>query len=440
MAGEESARVIQQMPGCVLARITGARRGAIVDGTKDDDACKRLVGVVTGEEEIATSRGSRLRGVLQQRDKAGGWDRLDPYALKLFRRMEPGPNPEVEIGRALAERGFTRTPALIGSLEYSRPGHDSATLAVLQTVVKHQGTGWEYTIDDLRRYYERVAARVHATTGQGGQEGQDTLPASPSPPPFFAATEHLYLRSAAVLGRRTAELHLALADVEDPAFRPEALDFAALDAIADATRAHAQTVLDLVDARLPTLQDPARSLAATLVSARTTLSARFDEIRRLNGAGLRIRIHGDYHLGEVLRVEEDFFVCGFEGDPARPLVERRARWSPLRDVASMLRSFSYAAYAALFAFTLNAPGDFSRLEPWADAWQHWVGDAFLREYRDAIIGTPLAVTDEAFPVLLKTFVLDKALNELAYELNNRPEWLCIPLTGLMNILEPSTRY
>ena len=462
LGGEDAERALKQMPGCVLARITGARKGAIVDGTKDDDTRERLVGVVCRHEEIATARGT-MRGMLQQGGNTDGSDRRDLYALELFRRIEPGPTPEVEIGRALAQRGFTRTPALLGALEYNRPGRDPATLALVQAVVKHQGTGWEYTIDELRRYYERVAARARRTEAQErldgrkgrleGLEGQDrqegrfeigpahpAIPALPGPPPFFVAIEHLYLRSAAVLGRRTAELHLALADVQEPAFRPDALDSAALDVLADDMRAHAHATLDLLEARRHTLQDAARSQADALAAARTDLVARLDEIRGLRAAGLRIRIHGDYHLGQVLRAEEDFFAFGFAGDPARPLADRRARQSPLKDVAGMIRSFSYAVYATLFAFTVDAPDTFSLLEPWAGAWQHWVGDGFLREYRAAIAGTPLAPGDEAFPILLKALTLDKALYELSYELDNRPEWVGIPLAGLLNMMSsPSAR-
>jgi maltose alpha-D-glucosyltransferase/alpha-amylase len=426
LSGEDAQRALKQTPGCVVARITGARKGAIVDGMKDDDVRDRLIALVTRQEAIATPRGS-VQGTLLPGPSVT--DARREQTLKLFRRIEPGPNPEFEIGRALVSRGFTRTPPLVGALEYNRPGFDPATLAVVQGLVKHQGSGWEYTIDDLRRYYERVAARVHATTGRE-VPAPPAPPASTEPPPFFAALEHLYLRGAAVLGRRTGELHLALADVQDPAFTPEALDLAALD---DNIRLHANAALNLLDARRSTLQDAARSQAEALLARRAALVARFDEIRGLDDAGRRIRIHGDYHLGQVLRTEEDFFILDFEGDPARPLAERRARQSPLKDVAGMVRSFSYAAYAALLAFTVHAPGDMALLEHWAQAWQHWVGDAFLREYRSTVAGAVWTPGNEAFSVLLRTLTLDKALYELTYELNNRPEWVRIPLTGLLNM-------
>jgi len=136
----------------------------------------------------------------------------------------------------------------------------------------------------------------------------------------------------------------------------------------------------------------------------------------------------------VLRTEEDFYILDFEGDPARPLAERRARHSPLMDVAGMVRSYSYAAYAALFATAVNRPDDIALLEPWANAWQHWVTDAFLREYRSTIGAAPIVPRDDAFAALLRAYAIDKALRELTYELNHRPEWARIPLAGLVKMM------
>jgi maltose alpha-D-glucosyltransferase/alpha-amylase len=445
ISSAKADHAIREAPGIILARMTGARKGAIVDGMTDDATCDRLLTIVTQHEEMATGAGI-VRGALELPVVAapdgaatGGarkWSRGsgdqsnsiafadEHYVLKLIRRLEHGPNPELEIGRVLAGSGFTRTPALIGALEYHQPGVDPAVLALVEQHITHQGSGWEYTVNELRRYYERVAAQTPPIDEAAQHE----------PPPFVVAIQRWYLQSAARLGRRTAELHLALASAGQPAFRPEVLDAAMLGALADSMRNQAHAALDLLERRREALPDTVLPQAAALLGAREALVAHFDRLRELAVAGERIRIHGDYHLGQVLRVEEDFVILDFEGEPARPLAERRAKQSPLKDVAGMVRSFSYAAYAALFSFTLHAPDSYPGLEPWAAAWQGWVAGAFLQEYRSVLGDSPVVPSGPAFTGLLHAFTLEKALYELAYELNNRPEWVRIPLSGVLKMV------
>ncbi|HYM25200.1 MAG TPA: maltose alpha-D-glucosyltransferase [Vicinamibacterales bacterium] len=446
LAGEAAERALQS-PASVLARITGARKGVIVDGLQDDEVCDRLLSVMKHGDEIATMKGSirglRLRQSLPaQPAPPAQWQRGssdqsnsiaffgDLQALKLFRRIVPSTNPELEIGRVLAERGFTHAARIESALEYWRPGLDPGTLAIAHAVVKHQGTGWDFTIDELRRYYERVDARVNRTQN----------PAAPAPvlpaeqlPPFFAALEQWYLATATSLGRRTAELHLTLADTPGPAFEPEPIDAAGLDAIARTMRTHANAALDLLERRSGTIAEAARADAAAILDARERIARAFDAVRSLPSGGMRIRVHGDYHLGQVLRAEDDFVLIDFEGEPARTIAERRAKQSPLKDVAGMLRSYSYAAYAALFVFTVHAPGDLAALEPWAETWRLWASRAFLAGYRETIGGISL-VPESVFEPLLHAFTMDKALYELAYELDARPDWVRIPLIGLRKLI------
>jgi maltose alpha-D-glucosyltransferase/alpha-amylase len=443
LAGEPADRALKEAPATVLARVTGARKGVIVDGLFDDDTCERILGMVDGASELATARGT-LRGLLTashfERAAERKWVRGsvdqsnsiafadERFALKLFRRVEPAINPEFEIGRFLAAHGFTRTPALLGGIEYDRPGLSPGMLAVVQAAITHQGSGWEFTIDELRRYYERVIARVQRTEMIDLTQGDQ-------PPPFFAALESWYLASATTLGRRTAELHLTLAQGLDPAFAPEPLDAAALDALATEMRDDATAALDTLEARAATLPDAARLEAEALLAARDRLLAMFDDIRGLERAGQLIRIHGDYHLGQVLRTEEDFIILDFEGEPARTLAERRAKYSPLKDVAGMVRSFSYAAYAALFAFAVHAPDDGAALEPWADTWRHWAASAFVSGYRATMESSDLVPASDEFSRMLGAFILDKAVYELTYEMNNRPDWIRIPLRGILKLLQ-----
>jgi maltose alpha-D-glucosyltransferase/alpha-amylase len=476
LSGEAAARALKRSPSAVLARITGARKGVIIDGIHDDGVCERVLGMIGRSEEIATRRGiaqglavagpqwsvvsPQSSIVTAQSSAAGGptlvghhWRRGsgeqsnsvafadDRLVLKLFRRIEPAPNPEFEIGRFLTERRFTRTPALGGALQYLRAGLQPGTLAIVQAAVKHQGSGWDYTLDDLRRYYESVAAQVKRSSGKEGRDRRDGLSLQEwhegrdGPPAFFASLEHWYLQTAATLGRRTAELHLTLADASEPEFAPEPLNKSALDLAADDMAVHVKAGLDLMAQKIATLDDVSRTHAEAILGRRADLLGRFGRIRALDAAGWRIRIHGDYHLGQVLRTEEDFVILDFEGEPARSIEERRVKQSPLKDVAGMIRSYSYAAYAALFAFTTHTPDDYTLLESWADAWQHWAAEAFLAAYDATLATAPLAPGRMASRLLLDAFVLDKAFYELGYELNNRPDWVRIPLIGIRKLIQ-----
>jgi maltose alpha-D-glucosyltransferase/alpha-amylase len=453
LSGKDAERMLKEMPAAVLARITGARKGVIVDGVQDDSTCDEIFDLMNGTEEVGTARGA-IRGVPgvvldlpgDRRWTRGTGDQSnslvflgDQYVMKLFRRIEPGPNPELEVGRALAEQGFARTPTLTGALEYARPGLEHGTLGLVQTAVKHQGSGWEYTVDELRRYYERVVARVGRSESKDGLDlpVPPPLPAQPGqegPPPFFAALENWYMTTASILGRRTAEMHLALSRAPGPAFAPEPLESLVLQALFDEMQTHAEASLQLLERRLSTLKDASRAQAEAVLASRIALLAQFEEMRTLEQAGARIRVHGDYHLGQVLRTEEDFVILDFEGEPGRSIVERRSKQSPLKDVAGMVRSYSYASYAALFAFTVHAPDTFAALESWADTWQHWAADAFLGGYKTAVGDAAIMPSDISRSALLRAFVLDKALYELGYELNNRPEWVLIPLIGIRKII------
>jgi maltose alpha-D-glucosyltransferase/alpha-amylase len=470
VAGESAEAALRGNPTSVLARITGARKGVIVDALYDDDACDRLLGVIEKNSDVTTSRG-RLEGLrVRVNERPVPIDLPEPhkwvrgpadqsnsvafvgsrYVLKLFRRVEPTPNPEFEIGRFLTQRGFTRTPGLAGAIQYLRPGLEPGTLAIVQSMVTHQGTGWDYSVDELRRYYERITPRVSGSEGPAFATPA-SLPSVPmpdphdlaalqaasaqEPPPFFDALEHWYLSSAATLGRRTAELHRTLASGQDPDFAPQPMDRAALTALADDMSTHAAATLEQLAQRLETLNEASRPHAERVLAHRSTVLARLEALRSEQPAGLRIRTHGDYHLGQVLRTEEDFFILDFEGEPARSIAERRALQSPLKDVAGMIRSFSYAAYAALFAHTVHAPDDYAALEPWADTWQHWAADSFQKGYLTAMEDAPLVPPDGSVRLrLLSAFMLDKALYELGYELNNRPDWVRIPLIGIRKLI------
>jgi maltose alpha-D-glucosyltransferase/alpha-amylase len=228
-------------------------------------------------------------------------------------------------------------------------------------------------------------------------------------------------------------MHVALADSSDPAFAPEPIGDDDLNAAIADMRARGQTHLTLLETVLPHLEDRIQQQAREVLQHRDELLQQFDDLREVNGSSARIRCHGDYHLGQILVTEGDVVILDFEGEPARPIQERRAKTSPLHDVAGMIRSFSYAALTAVGAVTQARPEDARRLGPWADFWQTWIGAGFLRSYLLATQDAAFLPPPDNFDVMLRAYILDKALYELAYELNNRPTWVHIPLTGVLQL-------
>jgi len=455
-SGADAERIDRDFHGAVVARITGARKGLLYDGLFDDGTCLALL-TAMNERRALTMRQGRVEGAnIGLTPERAAWEALTPITrtapdqsntsvlfnrrliMKVFRRIEGGPNPELEIGKYLLGRHLTRVPALVGSIEYVRRGDDPAALAVLQEFVPNQGNGWQVTIDELGRYFERRAGRplpVLAPT-----QRQEVLRS-----PFAEIPQEVrdaigtYVSTADVLGRRTGELHLELGSAHraDRAFAAEPMTPAEAATVAASMQRHAREQLDMLERSLDRLDDRKRVLALAVLDRRHEILHHFEELRDLRDSALRIRIHGDYHLGQVLVSEGDVVIIDFEGEPARPLAERRAKSSPLRDVAGMLRSFSYASFTALGAATQHRPEDYERLAPWAEFWETWVSAVFLRAYLAAVGRAPFIPSrHEDLDLLLQTFTLDKVVYELAYELNSRPDWVHIPLSGLLRLRSP----
>jgi len=464
-ASADAKGVEERAPHAILATVTGARKGVLFDAWLDDRFALVLLDVLGHQEHAKTRRGAisgtqtavfaalrgpddGLRVSRPEREQSNTsiiyGDRL---IMKLFRRIEPGINPDFEIGRQLTEKvRFPRVPAVAGALEYER-GSQPTTLAMVQQLVESQADGWTHATDEIGRYYDRI--------------GTVTAPVVSAPRRFteLATTEipkrvqeamGAYIELALKLGRRTGEMHLALAaDTTDPAFAPEPFSKDDLKALSSEAVALAQRAFQSLDARLQqqaeeqagdTDQSGSRQgldveQAHRLVTARDALLDRIRSAPRFEFVCSKIRVHGDYHLGQVLWSEADFYLLDFEGEPARSLPYRRQKQSPLKDVAGMLRSFNYAAYAGLFGQAATRPADFGRLEPWAHIWQTWASAAFLRGYFETAGEASFLPADFAQrDALLRLFMLDKALYELNYELNNRPDWVRIPLWGIFDLL------
>ena len=439
----------------VAAIISGEGAGLLHDGVFDESTCQELLSFIENEREVKSHHGhirglrgkafEALRGTLGapfsvRRGSAEQTNTSilygDRFILKMLRRQEVGINPDAEIGRYLTEKAhFGQVPPFAGSMEYRRSADgESSTLAMLQGFVANEGDGWKWTTEELDRYFETSAPLPFPEELRDGTQNPVELSERQ---PLFLARDHvgIYLDSAIVLGRRTAELHLALASAtDDPAFAPEPLTAGDLQTLLADLRQHAARVFDVLKGRLPYLPDEVVEIAAAVLSRRTQILEHFDDLPPETFRTWRMRIHGDYHLGQVLKVKTDFVIIDFEGEPARPLPDRRAKQSPLKDVAGMLRSFSYAAYASLIRFSARHPTDIASLEPWAQLWVRCVAAEFLRAYRETAQGAEFLPADSAeFRRMLDVFLVDKALYEVLYELNARPLWVRIPLMGIISL-------
>jgi maltose alpha-D-glucosyltransferase / alpha-amylase len=454
-AATDARHVEDRSPHAVLARVTGARKGVLFDAWQDNSFGRVLMDAFEQRQDIRLRRGIvaplqttvfaavRGEGTLEvSRLSAEQSNTSLIYGsrliLKLFRRIQQGINPDYEIGRQLTEKiGYARVPAVTGAFEYRMTAEQPTTLALLQQLVESQADGWRHATEEVSRFFEVVtgAPAADAIPGSLSQAVDQPVPAD------VADLMRGYTATAEILGRRTAEVHLALAsDTSDSAFAPEpftAEDLALISRLStgEAHRAIAALKTALLRTGDGALPPDVAAQAQALVEAEQEL---YDHIRNapaLEFSVSKTRVHGDYHLGQVLWAEGDFYILDFEGEPARSLAERRQKQSPMKDVAGMLRSFSYAAYAGLFVHTATRSGQFSEFEPWARIWQTWASAAFLKGYLGTA-GQALFVPSEPSQrdALLKLFMLDKALYELNYELNNRPDWVRIPLSAILGIV------
>ncbi len=422
-------------------------RAALLDGMGRRRSYRGLQGVAASYRTrgvYTRSRGStqdKLESVLLRAEQSNSTIIYgDKFVLKIYRRLEEGTSPELEIGRFLTEREpFPNAPKVAGALEYRTPlAVEPITLGLLQTFVRNEGNAWQFTLDSLGRYFDNVLARPGDTAplpiGKGPlQTIQEPLP--------HVMSELIapYLESARVLGQRTAELHLALASaVDDAAFAPEPFSTMYQRSLYQGYRAYLSQVMNTLTSMQGELPVDVQAEAAAVLAQRDAILSRFQAITRRRISAMRIRCHGDYHLGQVLHTGDDFVIIDFEGEPARSLGERRIKHSPLKDVAGMLRSFHYASHVALHGQTSTVvrAEDVPGLEMWARAWYRWVAATYLRSYLDLMSDTPvLPHRQEDMAIVLDGYLLQKALYELNYEMNNRPDWIIVPLRGIMQVLE-----
>ncbi len=419
-----------------LARVRqGPRLGILYDGFADERFMRHIVGLMEKNAEVAAGDGKvvftatpafvapepdapiRRLGVEQSNSSAMIDDTM---VAKIYRRLEPGIHPEIEMGRYLVERaGYRNTPRVMGAIELSNAKGETTALGVAHEFVRNQGDGWRYTLDYLGRFHED-ADLVSAEMQEAVADRHPT-----------------YLHFARVLGTRTAELHRALAiDTDLEAFRPEPVEAADLarwkGRIADRT-GRALTALQTASRRA---SGEVRERIDAVVARRRDLEALPDRLDAAKPDWLKSRIHGDLHLGQVLVVKDDVYVIDLEGEPAVAIRQRRLKDSPLRDVAGVVRSFDYAAWAAVLARSEGRAEMPEHLLRLTLDWAEEMKAAFLECYFETVGECPTLPRPRAAATeLLRVLALDKALYEVGYEAANRPSWLRVPVEGVLALLE-----
>ncbi|HLP76696.1 MAG TPA: maltose alpha-D-glucosyltransferase [Candidatus Paceibacterota bacterium] len=366
----------------------------------------------------------------------------DRYFLKLFRRLETGINPGLESAQFLAERNFPSVPAFAGALELQRPNGDHALFGIMTRYVPNAQDGWHFTLDALRRYFDRVqtmpASAIEDASGDSSLVDLAERDLSKTSVQVLGT----FFETARLLGQRTGELHLALAsDPDNRDFAPEPFTPFYQRSLYQSFRNHLTYHFQALQRELPNIPQSAQPLAKRVLAMRDTMLARFRTVHQSALDTVRIRCHGNFHLGHVLHTGKDFVVIDFEGEPARSLSERRIKRPALRDVAAMIRSLDCAAHAALFnqgdAGNLHEE-QLRALMPWTQFWSRWMSASFLGSYlktvRDSnLVPKPLA----GISVLLDAFVLDRALTEMGNDLTTRPHWLHVSLQSILQLMERS---
>jgi maltose alpha-D-glucosyltransferase/alpha-amylase len=465
----EAKRIANEFPCAVIADIgTGRCEGLMYDAVYNEEFRRAILSFISMGKTIRGDGGS-LSAFFDSRYRRGA-ENIDDvraslvmkvdqsntsieyekkFVLKLYRRLEEGINPDIEMTRVFSERqnpaAFSQVPRFRGHIEYRRNGpndsNEPMAIGLLQDYVANRGDAWSFTRDAVRRYFERALSEKSAVEKPPSMElGVMDAAFDKIPPAVVDYVGAGFLETVKLLGRTTAHFHRALAlRTDDPAFAPEFFTPLYRRSLYRSMQALAKRVFEQLAKNIEKAPEPVRAEAARLAGQAKDVIEVFKGIMKLKVSAVRIRIHGDYHLGQVLWTGSDFVIIDLEGEPARSLSERRLKRSPLSDVAGMLRSYHYAAYGDIAAGSIFTPTEAQELAPWADLWYRAAGGAFLGAYLGAC--SEAAGSSKFIPrdrktleSLLKIYLLEKAVYELGYELNNRPDRVGIPIMGIMEIL------
>ncbi len=362
------------------------------------------------------------------------------YFFKLYRKLDRIINPDLEISRFLTEKAhYKNTPSFLGAIEHRLLKHNPMVIGMMLDLVPNQGDAWDYTSDALNRYFEKILAYQN-------YKNVPTLKGDLLHPLSYNDLEDdlkdilgiTVCERISLLAIRTAEMHLGLASQPDEVdFEPEAFSLHYQRSLFSSLQSLTRNSYQTLEKSIKQLPENVKSEAQEILEMKHDILDRMKKIYSRKFNSIKIRNHGDYHLGQVLFTGKDYFIIDFEGEPARTFSERRLKRSPLRDLAGMLRSFHYAVYNALFKLKSLRQEDLDILEKWGELWYHYMAGIYIHSYLDTLGKETALVPDnnEDLKIMLDTFILEKAVYELNYELNNRPDWVIIPIKGIKYIMK-----
>ncbi len=465
MALREEAEALQsEVPEAVIARLSvGESEGFLYDGIYSSAFREEILGLFLTKKklkgsqgDVLVSRGRRLRQLAKHLEQPYSSRVLkveqsnssilykDTFFFKLYRKLEDGVNPDVELLRHLTERaGFANVPPFAASLEYSGGGFESASLGELMGFAPNEGDGQAYAGGSVDRYFDNLLAIKQE------HPSRPSLPKEPLqislatvPDEVYTYIDGFFLEMMDLLGRRTGELHLSLAMYTgEKSFDPEAFSKLYQRSVYQSLRSLFRRVMTTVRraAKRKSESPAVAEYAEMLASRESEILSQFSKITDRKFHAKKTRIHGDYHLGQVLFTGRDFLIIDLEGEPARSLGERRLKYCPLRDIAGMIRSFHYAVYGRYLQYADVRPEDADYLADWIEPWYRIVAGIFLNAYLRTVRHDGRAdfipEDPEELRLLLDVFVLEKAVYEVGYEINNRPDWLRIPVNGIQFVLD-----
>lgn len=459
----QANEIVKDYPQSVITGLwVDEKEGLLFDGTYDENVHKNIYDIITMRKKFRGTKGE-VTGFLtkeyrtlmlkkpississrplkvEQSNSAIMYDEI--LFLKLYRRLEGGTNPELDIMKFITERtSFKHIPPLAGALEYRVEKKEPVTLAILQGFVENSGNAWAYTSGMVTRYFEQALSAKENVVLPKQYAPLIELAYSEIPQPIYDMIGELFIEMMTLLGKRTAEMHLALSgDYENPEFSPEPFSQLYQRSLYQSMNGQVQLNFQQLEKRLNILPSNSKGCAENVIELQRRIVEILRKITHRKINATKIRVHGDYHLGQVLYTGKDFVIMDFEGEPARPLSERKLKRSPFKDVAGMIRSFHYAAYGALLVNTVFRSTDIVRLEEWVEPWFRYVSSVFIRAYLDTAKDAPFVPSDkDEVEILLQTFLLDKAVYELGYEMNNRPDWVIIPLKGILQVVHDASQ-